>query len=190
MRRFADRGPLEVAGYAFTLAIAFLVFSAALGAYLGWDAPLLLGLVIGSAAGVLTAALLIWDYNKLLWKIEEWSQGKVELTGDNVTGKPPVQSPEQQAARKKPGIYAPSGRYILLIDLLRFAKLAPQVETTFRGYWSQQWEHHHWQDVMDIWHERGCVEKHRERHKAKWLAETYEEAWRKLMASYTGHPTP
>ena len=70
MHRLASRGPLEVAGYAFTLAIAFLVFSAALGAYLGWNAPLLLGLVIGAAAGVITAALLTIDRNKLLWHIE------------------------------------------------------------------------------------------------------------------------
>ena len=205
MRRFADRGPGEVAVYAATLAVAFLVFSAALGVYLGWDAPLLLGLVIGSAAGVLATILLVWDYNRLLWKIEEWSKGAIELTGDDISGKPPAQPrsvprpfpvtqgrqhANRTAPAQEPLMRAPSGRDVTMHDLLEFAKLAPRVKPTYQGYWKQHWEHEYWGDIMDIWAIFECVEPRQERHTSRWLAETYEEAARLLATAYSDRPTP
>jgi hypothetical protein len=219
MRRIPDRGPGAVLGYTFALAFAFCFFVVVLGIYLEWERPLGLGLVIGGGVGVVVAVWLVWGYNRFLWKVEEVSGGRLELTGDEWTGQPPIerevkevvrpvpvygpwqhrqaQPPQPPVKSDEPTFKAPSGNLVTWEEMEDFASRAPVRGTTFTGYWREVYElagyddpHIHWQDVIDLWHIFGCCSERKERHKVKWLAQTHEAAMQALGTARANRPTP
>lgn len=69
-------------------------------------------------------------------------------------------------------LMAPSGGTVRLVDLLRFATLAPQLGTSFTGVWKGRgWEHDYWGDVIDIWHLFGFTSEREERKKVMLLTD-------------------
>jgi len=128
---------------------------------------------------LIAARWLISNRMDLLWALEGITDRDIDK--DGVKGNP---------TNKRPTMTAPSGNEVLLKDLLTFAKMAPKVKPTYRGYWEERWQLEYWQDVMDIWAERGCVEQRRPRHTSEWLVDDFDTAAARLFSTYANRPTP
>lgn len=179
MRQVPNYGPVAVLLYAFALFVVLAVFITALGMWFKWDRPLLAGVVLGGGAGVAVAVWLVIGYNRFLWKVEKMSKGRLELTGDNHTGRPPAEpkvqevvrpfpvwqpshsarpqaaaplAPSPELAREREPIFkAPSGRNVTWKELEEFAARVPIRGTSFTGYWREAYELAGYEDPHGHW---------------------------------------
>lgn len=99
----------------------------------------------------------------------------VQRTNGQYLPPPPVDMNPQRVERLAKDaqgkmVMAPMGGTVRLVDLLRFATLAPQIGTSFSGVWKERgWEHSYWGDVVDIWNLYGFTSRREERKKVMLL---------------------
>jgi hypothetical protein len=102
----------------------------------------------------------------------------------HVTPETPL-DPERVKGNTHKMMRAPSGRDVLVSDLVTFARLAPTLGTSYQGVWSgRDWAHEQWQDVVDVWHQYGVAGERQPRKTVELHVTDFTEAMRRLSSAF------
>jgi len=82
-------------------------------------------------------------------------------------------------------IMSPSGREVIVSDLVSFIRLAPTLGTSFTGVWKKRgWKHQQWGDVVDVWAIYSVTSDREERKEVKVLVPDFTEAMGRLSSAF------